>query len=147
VAPDKDFDAPSVVMQTAVTTSSTEESLDLYWTSSNKSTLFYIILHASEIQNIPSTALREFDILSDGSTLWNSTTLPKLEAYWYSYIDTGYYEYSVSLKATSNSTLPPLLNAIELYIITPASEFPTNDGDGTFHEFSFYVLHWINMIT
>jgi Malectin-like domain len=131
---DEDFATPSHVMQTAATTSSTKQPLDLLWTWDNKSTMFYVILHASEIQNIPSTALRVFDILADGWLLFNSTSPPKLKSRWYSYTDTNGYEYNVSLKATSNSTLPPLLNAIELYTVTPAFGIPTNDGDGTFHQ-------------
>lgn len=130
---DKNFATPSVVMQTAATTSSTIQSLDLSWTWPIQSTTFYVILHISKIQNIPSTDLREFDIFSEGWLLFNSTVPDKLYPDWYTYVDTNYNEYNVSLKATSNSTLPPLLNAVELYVITPATGIPTNSGDGMFH--------------
>ncbi|KAJ3678968.1 hypothetical protein LUZ61_021132 [Rhynchospora tenuis] len=130
---DTDFGVPSAVMQTAAITLSTKQSLDLPWTSNNKSSVFYIILHISEIQDIPRTALREFDILSDGILLNTDVHIvpPKLDPWWISYTDTDGTLYNVSLQATSNSTLPPLLNAIEIYFIIPATRIPTYKGDVT----------------
>ncbi|KAJ4749623.1 Leucine-rich repeat protein kinase family protein [Rhynchospora pubera] len=37
--------------------------------------------------------------------------------------------YNVSLVATGNSTLPPLLNAFELFIVLPVANLPTDGGD------------------
>lgn len=130
--PDTDFATPSLIMQTAATTLSTRQSLDLSWTSDNKSRVFLVILHIGEIENIPSTAFREFDIFANGKLVFNSTVPNKLYSGWASYTHTNNIEYNVSLKATSNSTLPPLLNALELYAITPSTGAATNGGDGKF---------------
>lgn len=134
VDPDKNFATPSLVMQTAATTSSTNQSIDYSWKSANESTNFFIILHMSEIQDIPSTSLREIDIFVDGFRLFNdSDVLKKLESFWVYYSDTGYNNYNVSVKATSRSTLPPLLNALEIYVKTPTTGIPTNNVDGMFY--------------
>lgn len=128
--PDKQFATPSIVMQTAVTSSSTKESLDIYWSTDNESAIFFVVLHYSEIQNVLSSDLREFDIFTNGKLTFNSTVPNTLYSGWASYSHTGHTEYNVSLIATSSSTLPPLLNAFELYILTPATGVPTYSGDG-----------------
>lgn len=46
------------------------------------------------------------------------------------YIDWSVTDYSISLVATSNSTLPPLLNAIELYKLIIPLQALTDGGDG-----------------
>lgn len=133
VDPDTDFATPSVVMQTAVTTLNTTQPLNLYWSSDNKSTVFYVILHISEIEDIPSTALRDFDIYANGDLAFSSIVPKKLHSWWASYTTKNQNEYNVSLYATSNSTLPPLLNAIELYVRTTATGIPTKSEDGMFY--------------
>ncbi|KAJ4787493.1 Leucine-rich repeat protein kinase family protein [Rhynchospora pubera] len=129
VQPDKDFATPSTVMQTAATTSSTNQSLDISWSSDNESTVFLIILHFSEIQELPPTALRQFDIFGNGVLALNSITPIKLYSEWAKYTHTWHTEYTASLKATSNSTLPPILNAFELYVVRPTTGIPTYSGD------------------
>ncbi|KAJ4806872.1 Leucine-rich repeat protein kinase [Rhynchospora pubera] len=124
------FCNPLYCHETAATTLSTKQSLDLSWSSDNKSTEFFVILHIGEIQDIPSNSLREFDIIADGDPLFDYHTVPrKLHSGWATYQETGYNDYNVSLKATSNSTLPPLLNAFELYIVRPTNGIPTYSGD------------------
>lgn len=59
--------------------------------------------------------------------------LKKLESLLAPYTDTDNIEYNVSVKATSNSTLPPLLNAFELYVIRPATGITTYSEDGIFY--------------
>ncbi|KAJ3678966.1 hypothetical protein LUZ61_021130 [Rhynchospora tenuis] len=131
VLSDTEFATPSLVMQTAVTTLSTTQSLDLSWSSNNRSTVFLVILHISEIQSIPPNALRQFDIFANGKLAFGSNIPPKLNAGWATYTHTTYIDYNVSLKATSISTLPPILNAFELYVITPTNGIPTYSSDVT----------------
>jgi Malectin-like domain len=127
-------------MQTAATSASTGESLDFSWSADNKSTIFYAVLYFSEIQSVVSPAFREFDVLSDGYL--NATEVPQaLYTEWLSYIHTGNTEYYLSLVATSNSTLPPLLNALELYILIPATGLPTYSGDGKFDHLCYWSFN------
>ncbi|KAJ3678964.1 hypothetical protein LUZ61_021128 [Rhynchospora tenuis] len=135
--PDTDFGTPSIVMQTAAITSSIKQPLELSWTLydyQNKTTVFLVILHYGEIEDISPNDLREFDIFYNGRAvaLFTSIVPDKLYPGWATYSSTGYDVHNVSLKATSNSTLPPLLNAFELYVITPATGIPTYSADGDF---------------
>ncbi|KAJ4780567.1 Leucine-rich repeat protein kinase family protein [Rhynchospora pubera] len=131
VQPDSYSATPSLVMQTASTSSSTERTLSFSWSYDNQSSVCLVILHIFEIQDIPRTDFREFDILQDGDTTSKSSFNPsKLDTEPFVYTDTGDTKYNVSLQATSKSTLPPLLNAIEVYLIRPTYGIPTNGGDG-----------------
>lgn len=128
---DTTFATPSLIMQTAATTLNTEQPLNISWTSEDESTKFLVILHIGEIQDIPRTSLREFDIYANEIQVFNHSTIPsKLYSGWAKYTHTGHTEYNVSLKATADSTLPPLLNAFELYVVTPVTEIPTYSEDG-----------------
>ncbi|KAJ1689498.1 hypothetical protein LUZ63_013653 [Rhynchospora breviuscula] len=138
---DTEFDTPPYIFQTAAMTSSTKEPLTISWTGNSPSTLYLILLHIVEIQNIPSTDLREFDITCNQDTWYTSvnpgpfnlqiddkTTLP---AKWLPLAATGDTSYTISLQATASSTLPPLLNAIQLYEIRNVTGVPTDSGDVT----------------
>ncbi|KAJ1689483.1 hypothetical protein LUZ63_013638 [Rhynchospora breviuscula] len=131
--PDTDFGIPSIVMQTAAATLSVQQSLELSWppANNNKSTVFLVILHIGEVQDISSDDLRQFDIFWNGIAYASYTSVVPYKLYpgWFSYRSTDHDEHNVSLRATSNSTLPPLLNAFELYVITPTTGIPTYSGD------------------
>ncbi|KAJ3695085.1 hypothetical protein LUZ60_000462 [Juncus effusus] len=126
---DKDFETPSLVLQTAVVPLKTTSSLDISWTSDDESKKFYVILHINEIQRISSTDLREFNIYANGGLLFDHVVPVTAFSDWYSYTHQNHPDYNVSLQSTSNATLPPILNAFELYIIRPISEVPTDIGD------------------
>jgi Malectin-like domain len=120
---------PSLIMQTAATSSSTKDPLLKYWNSNNASTMFYVILHFSEIQN--ASRSRAFYIYSNGYLLFDEPFhLPWLTWQWASYVTSGFTRHNFTLVATSNSTLPPLLNGFELYKVAPVVGIPTYSGDG-----------------
>lgn len=131
VEPDDEFKTPSLVLQTAATTSSTKEPLNFNWYSDYKSTEYYFILHFNEIQK-SLTGRREFDIVINGIKAYDKPTIPDPSfSLWSSHWRSGFTNYTVSLAATSNSTLPPLLNAFELYKIAPVG-VSTYGADGKF---------------
>jgi Malectin-like domain len=135
IALNSDFDVPLGVMQTAAITSSIPEPLFINMTAGTKYSTHYV-LHFAEIQNMSSTDRREFNISVRGY-LMEKGYIPLPQKYSMEvYIDGSCIDYSVSLDATSNSTLPPLLNAIELYKIILPLQVPTDGADGII----FYVL-------
>ena len=83
------------------------------------------------ICSVASNALRQFDIIVNNST-WNSKpyTPPFLFADSISGTVQGQERYTISLVATKNATLPPILNAMEMYLIKPISETATDPGEG-----------------
>lgn len=82
-------------------------------------------------KQLPSNVLRQFDILVDNDA-WNGSQhyTPKyLSAEAASWTVHGSGQHSVSLVATPNATLPPILNAFEIYSVQQLTGFTTNIGD------------------
>ncbi|MCE3049601.1 hypothetical protein HAX54_045361 [Datura stramonium] len=114
------YRVPSAVMSTAVTPdplTAMDESLKFYWTASNTTDRYYIYLHFSEIEELPVTQTREFNIyINDNlfygpmSPVYLSTTTVYTLSPGY-----GYERYDVVINKTAASTLPPLINAVEIY--------------------------------
>ncbi|XP_037452611.1 probable LRR receptor-like serine/threonine-protein kinase At4g20450 isoform X2 [Triticum dicoccoides] len=98
--------------------------------SENISSSYFFVFYFSELQNVQSNAVRQFDIIVNNKT-WNTQpyTPRFLFADSFSGIVQGLASYSVSLVATENATLPPILNAMEMYLVEPITEVATDSGD------------------
>ncbi|KAJ4814272.1 Leucine-rich repeat protein kinase family protein [Rhynchospora pubera] len=138
--PDPEYDPPSFIIQTAAFTSSTKEALQIRWTSNDPSTKFLVVLHIVEIEDISKIDFREFDINCNRDTWFESVNPGRhftqingknVTANWVAFQPTGYTSYLMSLEATARSTLPPLLNSIEVYKFANATGVPTDVGDVT----------------
>ncbi|KAG6526612.1 hypothetical protein ZIOFF_016604 [Zingiber officinale] len=93
---------------------------------------FFPILHISEIFDLSGTnQSRQFNIYVNGFLVYIMTPP-------YLYSDAVYSlgplpsfpTYNISLEALSNSTLPPILNAFELYMTMSNTSVPSDAGDG-----------------
>ncbi|CAN7099532.1 unnamed protein product [Brassica rapa subsp. narinosa] len=93
----------------------------------------YLYLHFSEVQSLPISESREFDIFWNGQRQFDKTISPE-----YLKTTTIYSTTPVTCKGgvcnlelirTTNSTLPPLLNAIELYAVVEFPQLETNEND------------------
>uniref|UniRef100_A0A8R7VEP2 non-specific serine/threonine protein kinase n=1 Tax=Triticum urartu TaxID=4572 RepID=A0A8R7VEP2_TRIUA len=119
-------------MQNAATVNGSR--IDFSWgpsdRSENISSSYFFVFYFSELQNVRSNAVRQFDIIVNNKT-WNAQpyTPPFLFADSFSGIVQGLASYSVSLVATENATLPPILNAMEMYLVEPITEVTTDSGD------------------
>lgn len=135
------FDAPPVVLRSAATPVNGTR-LDFSWSpdnslnNDNSSTAYLLLLYFAELQQLPGNALRRFNILVDG-TPWNGS-----RSYTPKYLSAevveqvvvqGSGQHTVSLIATPDATLPPILNAFEIYSVQRMTELATNNGDGTLH--------------
>lgn len=125
-----EYKLPSMVMDTAVRPMN-NDSLDFEVVTNDPTLEFYIYLHFAELEIIQENEKREFNINLNGnswkesvvplylsSTTINSTTPvrgPKL---------------MFSIYKTENSTLPPILNAMEVYIFKDFLQAPTDQEDG-----------------
>ncbi|VAH21457.1 unnamed protein product [Triticum turgidum subsp. durum] len=133
---DDDYEVPSAVMQTAVTPlNASKKNLDISWDPvpqpRNPSPGYFIVMHVSELQILPSSAVRQFYVSINGVKL--NMTAAKLY-----YHGTGvlsnvkpfrYDKFNISLLATTNSTLPPIINAIELFSVMSTSILGTDSQD------------------
>lgn len=135
---DDNFEVPSVVMQTAVTPLNASMNLEIFLTPNpqpqNPSPGYFVIMHFSELQFLPSNDKRQFYISI------NSMQLPEPVSLYY--LGTGsvsnekvpyrHNKYNISMYATANSTLPPVISAIEFFSVISTTSIATDSQDGTF---------------
>ncbi|CAN6341785.1 unnamed protein product [Urochloa humidicola] len=130
------FEAPSKVMQTAITPRNASKNIEFVWNSmmSHKDRSlpgYMLITHFSELNLLTSSDVREFNINLNGE-LWWSHLRPR-----YLYSDAIYStkplrsdtRYKVSINATANSTLPPIINAVEIFSIISTTNVGTDSQD------------------
>ncbi|KAG1346650.1 putative LRR receptor-like serine/threonine-protein kinase [Cocos nucifera] len=120
-------------MQTAAIPANSS-SLKFYWNSEDEDTLsgYHLILHISELQYLSGSTTRPFDVHPNGKLRFDPLKPDYLLSdalYSGDTFEIGYRRYNVSLDATRNSTLPPILNAFEIYTISPLSNVPTDIRD------------------
>lgn len=127
------LELPSIVMQTASTPKNTSSSLEIWWDAIDSSQ-YYIAMHLAEVLNPEVNQSREFIITYNGdfvlgpiipNYLSTMSIFPKepLE---------GASRHVISFISTERATLPPIINAFELYIGKNISKLEADQGDGIF---------------
>ncbi|GJM89512.1 hypothetical protein PR202_ga05713 [Eleusine coracana subsp. coracana] len=128
------FEAPSKVMQTAAASLDVSNNIEFSWDSefnSKAQSLGYVVnFHFSELQQLPPNAVRQFYINLNGM-LWS------IGAYTPPYLYTGviytnpvnFPQYNISINATANSTLPPIINAVEVFSVISTTTVSTDSKD------------------
>uniref|UniRef100_A0A0D9WIV1 Protein kinase domain-containing protein n=1 Tax=Leersia perrieri TaxID=77586 RepID=A0A0D9WIV1_9ORYZ len=130
------YEVPTAVMQTAITPRNASMNIEFSWDAvplPNDPNPGYIgILYFSELQLLPSNVTRQFYINLNGK-LW----LQKVYTPIYLYSDATYNQnpylrypsYNISINATDNSTLPPLINAVEVFSVISTATIGTDSQD------------------
>ncbi|RRT77065.1 hypothetical protein B296_00021975, partial [Ensete ventricosum] len=124
------FEPPSAVMQTAVTPVSGSQ-LAFSWDSVSPDDELYTILHFAEFQKLTGNAMRVFNITRNGD-LWYTSYKPRYR--WAGGMHDivpfkGSSRYEYVLNSTSDSTLPPIINAFEVYSLMQLTQAATDSGD------------------
>ncbi|KAL1212392.1 putative LRR receptor-like serine/threonine-protein kinase [Cardamine amara subsp. amara] len=127
------YDVPQPVAKTACILANASQPLTLDWTLDNITALSYVYMHFAEIQNLKDGDIREFNITYNGGNNWYSYLRPrKLE------ITTVFStralispdgNFSFSLTRTGNSTLPPLINGLEIYTFLDLIQLETDQDE------------------
>ncbi|XP_042413738.1 probable LRR receptor-like serine/threonine-protein kinase At1g05700 isoform X1 [Zingiber officinale] len=127
------FEPPTAVMQTAVTP---ENSLTLNFTleldPGDLSEIVVAVLYFSEFLTLTGNMSRRFYIYFNGARWFQKPFVPEylLSDSVYGIVSqTGYWQYNITLQALSNSTLPPILNAMEIMAAMDSSNEATDGGD------------------
>ncbi|TVU23156.1 hypothetical protein EJB05_30242, partial [Eragrostis curvula] len=152
------FGAPSKVMQTAITPRDASKNIELSWDpkpqTKDPSPGYITILDFAELL-LHSGAAHEFYVNLNGD-LWYPHSFTPDYLYTDALFNTdptkrpgqtkdfqdgysdfggasapvqGYTRYNISLNATANSTLPPIINAIEVFSVIPTTEIGTDSQD------------------
>lgn len=94
-------------------------------------TKYFLALYFAELVAVQD--LRQFDVSVDNRQLASGFSPNYLLATVLTEIVQGSGEHSVSLLATSNSTLQPLISAMEIFMVWPRNESTTSYLDGICH--------------
>jgi hypothetical protein len=126
------YKPPAIVMSTAATPVNVRAPLQLYWNADNVNDQYYLYLHFNEVEKLATNETRAFNSKVNGELLYG----PEIPAY--QSVDTifskrpftGATSYEITLSKTESSTLPPILNAIEVYKVKDFSQSETQQDDG-----------------
>ncbi|XP_050874077.1 probable LRR receptor-like serine/threonine-protein kinase At1g05700 [Lathyrus oleraceus] len=125
------FEPPSIVMSTAVTPFNASAPIQLFWDSDDVNDQYYFYMYFNEVEKLAENETREFNIMMNGELMYGPEIPP------YRSVDpiistsalTGAKRYTFSLEKTENSTLPPILNAMEFYKLIDFSLSETQQDD------------------
>ncbi|KAI9107842.1 hypothetical protein K1719_021178 [Acacia pycnantha] len=124
---------PSTVMGTAVTPTNGSDPLEVQFDTGDPISKFYVFMHFAEIEEPQENEHREFNITLNGKLLDESLNYVVLK---YLDLTTIHNPQPItgpnlwfSLNKKENSTLPPILNAMEIYFEKDSYQEPTDQED------------------
>ncbi|KAL2321359.1 hypothetical protein Fmac_030328 [Flemingia macrophylla] len=125
------YKAPFEVIRTAATPKSDSDPLEFSWTPDDPSWKFYVYLYFAEVEQLNKTQQRKFNISWNGSPLFESIVPRYLFASTLSNSKSLVAnKHRISIHKTKDSTLPPILNAVEIYVVRQLDSLATFEQDG-----------------
>lgn len=128
------YNVPQLVAKTAKIPANASQTLTLDWTLSDITAKSYIYMHFAEIQNLEANQTREFNITYNGGLLWfNFFRPPKLSIttlYNPRAVSSPNGKFNFTFAMTGNSTLPPLINGLEIYKALDFLQLETDQNEG-----------------
>lgn len=120
-------------MSTAATPENASDPLDISLFADDNTTEYYIYMHFTDVEKLQRNQSRQFNITMNGKHFYgpfipdylDTTTIYNIRALKGSESQIYYF----SMFMVGNSTLPPILNAYELYAVKNMSESETNQED------------------
>jgi hypothetical protein len=126
------YKPPAIVMKTAVTPVNDNAPVQLIFYAENVNDKHYAYLHFNEVEKLAENETRAFNITVNGKLLYGPMTPRYLstDTLFSTTQLTGATKYIFNLSKTENSTLPPILNAFEIFIVKDFSQSETQQDDG-----------------
>ncbi|WOH14556.1 hypothetical protein DCAR_0934076 [Daucus carota subsp. sativus] len=122
---------PQDVLRTASTPDNVNDPLQYSWETTNASDQFFMYMYIAEVEKL-TNQFREFDIYVNEELWSNDPIAPHYRGVAPYFPDipwTGSKKYIVTFNKTENSTLPPLLNAYEIFTVRKFSTSGTKETD------------------
>ncbi|CAF2056741.1 hypothetical protein HID58_070488 [Brassica napus] len=126
-----DYQPPEIAMVTGSVPTDPDAPMNISLVGVDSTVQFYVFMHFAEIQELKSNETREFNIMYNGKRIYgpfrplNFTTSSIFTSNEVGADENG--KYTFSLQRTGNSTLPPLLNGMEVYLV---NLLPEQETDG-----------------
>lgn len=129
-----DYQPPEIAMVTASVPTDPDASMNISLVGVERTVQFYVFMHFAEIQELNSNETREFNIMYNDKNIYgpfrppNFTTISVFTPT--EVVADANGQYIFSLQRTGNSTLPPLLNAMEIYSVNLLPQQETDRKEG-----------------
>ncbi|GAB2228045.1 hypothetical protein Droror1_Dr00009874 [Drosera rotundifolia] len=125
------YEIPQIVLQTALKPSANQSSLIFIWDQKDTWSQVYVYWHFAELEKLVSGDSRQFNIFVNGYPQIGPITLDyaKPVTVVSPEISLNGLPISFSINQTSSSTLPPILNALEIYNVLQLPQSATNEED------------------
>jgi len=118
-------------MSTAVTPVNASAPLEFHWHADNVNDQFHYFLHFNEVEKLAGNETRDSNItINDEVLKGHFNEFLEVRTIYGATPLTGATRYQISLSRTQNSTLPPILNAYEIYMAKVFSQSETQQDDG-----------------
>ncbi|OMO66489.1 hypothetical protein COLO4_30543 [Corchorus olitorius] len=123
-----DYQPPLLAMKTACVPANASQPLYFLINSTNPIDQYYLYMHFAEIETLKANQSREFNISINGQLFYGPYS-PK-----YLISDSIYSTVAlggglITIERTKNSSLPPIVNAIEIYVVKEFLELQTADTE------------------
>lgn len=115
-----------------------------WWTLDDISAQSYVYMHFAEIQTLKASDVREFNITYNGGLNWYSYMRPpnlSISTIFNPRAVTssdGVFNFTFTM--TGNSTLPPLINALEVYTVLDVTQLGTDQDESKHYAIMQYKL-------
>ncbi|KAH7519157.1 hypothetical protein FEM48_Zijuj08G0005900 [Ziziphus jujuba var. spinosa] len=124
------YRVPYDVIRTAAKPQNGTASLELNWNANDSNSEFYVYLYFAEVEQLGRNQSRKFNVSWNGTPLFRSFS-PRRN---YSTILSNSKalvgkEHLISIYRTEDSTHPPILNAVEIFMIKHMDDLPTYSQD------------------
>ncbi|VAH09503.1 unnamed protein product [Triticum turgidum subsp. durum] len=132
------FEAPTAVLKTAIKPRNASGNLEFTWypvpTPKDPSPGYIAILHFAELEVLPNNTVRQLNITVNSKPLYLYTSdIAPDRIYDIALYNSGAFirhsNYTISINATANWTLPPIINAAEIFSLIPTTNLGTDSLD------------------
>jgi hypothetical protein len=126
------YEIPKNILQTAAIPRNASAPLIITWDPLPINAEVYLYMHFAEIQTLEANETRQFDVILRGNfnhSGFSPTKLKVFTLYTEEPMKCGSEGCYLQLVKTPNSTLPPLINAIEAYSVIEFSQLETSLSD------------------
>jgi len=125
------YKPPFEVIRNAATPTNENDSLEFSWISDDPNLKFNVYFYFAEVEKLNKNQLRKFNVSWNGSPLIKSIIPRYLQATTvFNSKSLVANEHLISIQKTEDSTLPPILNAVEIYVVRQLDALPTSEEDG-----------------
>ncbi|XP_039163733.1 putative leucine-rich repeat receptor-like protein kinase At2g19210 isoform X1 [Eucalyptus grandis] len=117
------YKVPPEVLMTATQVQNVTDLLSLFWKSENSTTVWSVYFHFVELQ-LQENDIRELTVNVLNESV-KTVMLENLKPVTIASFPIAGLSLDLTIKATDRSTLPPLLNALEIFHVSPLPNSPT----------------------